>query len=107
VAVFVLEVLLGVVVVLGVALLLASVGGGLPAAEPDAADPALPTDRVLTSDDIPRLRFRLALRGYRMEDVDSALDAVHRSLAEAEQRAAAAEPQTDEPAPSEPGAAST
>jgi DivIVA domain-containing protein len=87
--VFVLEVVVGVVVVLGVAVLLAAVGGGLPAAPPDTAGPMFPSDRLLTSADIAGLRLRTAVRGYRMEDVDAVLGAVHASLWAAEQAAAA------------------
>jgi len=52
----------------------------------DAADRGLPNDRLLRSDDIPRLRLRVGLRGYRMSDVDAALDAAQRALAAAEER---------------------
>jgi len=85
-----LEVLGGIVVLLGLALVLAR---NLPVFddEPeDLADNGLPADRLLRSDDIPRLRFRVGLRGYRMGDVDAALDAVRRSLEAAEK--------TEEPA---------
>ncbi len=81
---FVVEVVLGLIAVLAVALLLAAVGGGLPSAPPDSDDPVLPTDRLVTSEDVARLRFRLAVRGYRMEDVDAAMAAVHAALRAAE-----------------------
>lgn len=83
---FVLEVVLGVLAVLVVALVLASVGGALPAAPPDTDEPQLPTDRLLTSSDIATLRFRTAFRGYRMDDVDAALAALHAALWAAERR---------------------
>jgi DivIVA domain-containing protein len=38
----------------------------------------------LRSDDISRLRFRVGLRGYRMADVDAALEAAQLALAAAE-----------------------
>jgi len=85
--VFFVEVVLGLIVVLALALLLAAVGGGgLPPAPPDTDDPALPADRLLTSADLATLRFRTAVHGYRMEDVDAAMAAVHAALWAAEQR---------------------
>ena len=104
---FVVEVVGGVIAVFAVALLLAAVGGGLPAAPPDTDEPALPTDRLLTSSDIARLRFRIGLRGYRMEDVDAAMAAVHASLWAAETKAAetdAAETKTADTAAPDDGA---
>jgi DivIVA domain-containing protein len=89
--VFVVEVVVGVIVVLGVAVLLAAVGSGLPAAPPDSRGPVLPVDRLLTSADIGGLRLRTAVRGYRMEDVDAVMSAVHASLWAAEQAVAAAQ----------------
>jgi DivIVA domain-containing protein len=88
--VFILELLAGIIVVLAAAVVLAAVGSGLPPARPDAAEPALPSDRLLASADIPGLRFRTAVRGYRMEDVDAALAAIHAALWAAEQAAPAA-----------------
>jgi len=85
--VFVVEVVLGAIAVLAAALMLSAVGGGLPPARPDTNDPALPTDRLLTSDDIATLRFRTTVRGYRMEDVDAAMAAVHAALWSAERSA--------------------
>jgi DivIVA domain-containing protein len=79
-------VLLGVLGVAAVAFLLASVGGGLPDAPPDSGDPALPADRPLHAADIPRLRFRIGVRGYRMADVDAALDALHEAMVALEER---------------------
>lgn len=43
-------------------------------------DTGLAAGRLLRSDDIGRLRFRVTLRGYRMSDVDEALEAVERTL---------------------------
>ena len=83
---FFVEVVLGVIVVLALALLLSMAGGGLPPAHPDTDDPPLPTDRLLTSADFATLRFRTAVHGYRMEDVDAAMAAAHAALWAAEQR---------------------
>lgn len=77
---FVLEVLVAVAVLAAVALLAAGRFDGLADEEPDDPDIGVPPDRPLRSEDIPRLRFRLAIRGYRMSDVDAAMAAVEEAL---------------------------
>jgi DivIVA domain-containing protein len=72
-------VLLGVAILTGVALVLASRDDGLNEEPVDHGDLGLP-DRPLTADDISSLRFRVGLRGYRMEDVDAALDQIAASM---------------------------
>jgi DivIVA domain-containing protein len=89
VGVLALELIGGAVVLLGVALLLAWRLPLLGDEPEDAPDPGIPEGRLLRSDDIPRLRFRIALRGYRMSDVDAALEAVRLSLADREATPAA------------------
>ncbi|MFI6346528.1 DivIVA domain-containing protein [Streptomyces sp. NPDC050560] len=79
------------VVVVG-AVTLAAVGGGDTAALPDAAperlvDP-LPQDRPVVSADVETVRFPLAVRGYRMADVDDALGRLSAELAERDARIA-------------------
>jgi DivIVA domain-containing protein len=81
-----LEVLGGIVVLLALAFFLARDVPLLDDEPEDARDSGLPDDRLLRSDDIPRLRFRVGLRGYRMADVDAVLDAVHRTLVAREGR---------------------
>jgi DivIVA domain-containing protein len=88
---FWLEVLGGVVVLLALAFVLGRNLETLPDEEDDAIDRGLPEDRLLRSDDVPRLRFRVGLRGYRMSDVDDALDALQAALAAAEKRTHAAD----------------
>lgn len=91
-----LEVLGGAIVLIGLALVL---GRRLPTFddEPDdAPDPGLPEGRLLRSDDVPRLRFRVGLRGYRMTDVDAALEAARLALAEWESGHAPRPPQQPE-----------
>ena len=78
------EVLVGVVVLLALAFVLARDSAAIDDESVDTIDGGLPADRLLRSDDIQRLRFRVALRGYRMSDVDAALAAVQLSLAAAE-----------------------
>ena len=81
---FWLEVLGGVVVLLALAFVLSRNIDPMPEEDDDAIDRELPEGRLLRSDDIPRLRFRVGLRGYRMSDVDEALEAAQVALAAAE-----------------------
>ncbi|MDG9716456.1 DivIVA domain-containing protein [Streptomyces sp. DH24] len=78
------------VVVSGVTL--AVVGGGerapLPDAAPERLQDHLPPDRPLGRADVERLRFPLAVRGYRMADVDDALGRLGAELAERDARIA-------------------
>lgn len=72
---------LGIVVVALVAL--AAVGrlGELPDAEPDRTTLAL-ANGPLSCDDLPRLRFAVAFRGYRMDEVDAVLDRLAADMAD-------------------------
>ena len=96
----VIEVLLAVAVLVGVAFVVSRDVAGLDDESPDHADLGLPTDRPLTADDVARLRFRSisgfwgGLRGYRYADVDDALDRIEQTMREheAKQRAAARGP---------------
>jgi DivIVA domain-containing protein len=72
-------VLVGVVLLVGFALVLASRDDGLPDETVDHSDLGLP-DRPLTAADVAGLRFRVGLRGYRMADVDAALERVAQAL---------------------------
>jgi DivIVA domain-containing protein len=75
--------ILGVLVVLfGAAVLATRDGEVLRCAPPDAADLGLPTGR-LQADDVRRVRFGLAFRGYRMSEVDQLLDRLASQLTEA------------------------
>ena len=42
----------------------------------DRPDAAVPADRPLAADDLRRVRFSLAFRGYRAAEVDALLDRV-------------------------------
>jgi DivIVA domain-containing protein len=55
-------------------------GGELADAPPDAADVGLP-DGPLRASDVEALRFPLAVRGYRMAEVDAALERLADELA--------------------------
>ncbi|MCA1656628.1 MAG: DivIVA domain-containing protein [Actinobacteria bacterium] len=48
---------------------------------PDATPPVLPADRPIRSEEVPALRFDLAFRGYRMDQVDRTLDRLQADLA--------------------------
>jgi DivIVA domain-containing protein len=74
-----------VVVVLGVAALVAAGGLGQMSRQPvrDTFRPDLPpADQPLRSADIAELRFGTALRGYVMTQVDDALDRLAREVAD-------------------------
>ncbi|MET9384068.1 DivIVA domain-containing protein [Streptomyces sp. NPDC002928] len=73
------------------AVTLAVVGGGegtgpLPEAAPERLHDPLPPERPVSRADIDSLRFPLAPRGYRMADVDDALNRLGAELAERDAR---------------------
>ncbi|MFJ6655397.1 DivIVA domain-containing protein [Streptomyces sp. NPDC091377] len=75
------------------AVTLAVVGGGdgsgpLPEAQPQRLHDPLPWDRPVGRADVDALRFPLAVRGYRMADVDDALNRLGAELAERDARIA-------------------
>lgn len=80
-------IVLGALVLVGIAVMLSLVGDTLEPESVDSPDLGLPQDRPITSADVPRLRFRTGLRGYRMADVDAAFASLAEALALAEQRA--------------------
>lgn len=78
--------LLGVLGVLFAAAVLSTREQGLLAeASPDDPDVPLP-DEPLTPDDVGRLRFSMAARGYRMSEVDLALERLAKELADRDRR---------------------
>ncbi len=64
-----------IVLALGAIAALAA-GGGAPLAEvyDDRPDALVPAEGPLGAEDLRRVRFSLALRGYRMSEVDALLD---------------------------------
>lgn len=64
------------------AIAMVAAGRGAPMVEEyaDHPDPEIPAAGDLTADDLRRVRFPLALRGYRMADVDALLDRLARQL---------------------------
>jgi DivIVA domain-containing protein len=57
----------------GVAMVASGRGGSMPEAYDDRPDVVLPTDRPIGAQDLRTVRFPLALRGYRMSEVDALL----------------------------------
>jgi len=75
--------LFGIVVVLvlgGIAAVAAGRGGAMSESDRDLPPPRVPDDGPLTAQDLRRARFPLALRGYRMADVDALLSRVATQL---------------------------
>jgi DivIVA domain-containing protein len=75
------------------AVTLAVVGGGegygpLPEVAPERLQDPLPPNRPVDRADVDALRFPLAARGYRMADVDDALNRLAAELAERDARIA-------------------
>lgn len=58
----------------GIALLAAGKGSPLAEVYDDRPDAVVPADGPLGADDLRRVRFSLAFRGYRMSEVDALLD---------------------------------
>ncbi|MGW4381170.1 DivIVA domain-containing protein [Kitasatospora sp. NPDC004531] len=69
------------VVVGGAALVALGGGGSLPEAEHDRLTARFPQDRPLSRNDVDELRLPMALRGYRMDEVDDVLDRLGAELA--------------------------
>ena len=86
----------------GIALLAAGRGEPMKPAYDDRPDARVPLDRTITADDLRRVRFSLAFRGYRMSEVDALLA---RMAMEQELRAAPATPSDAPPVtpPAGPG----
>jgi DivIVA domain-containing protein len=82
-----------VAVVAAVALAVLGDGGVLRDVVPDRLDDRLPADRPVGRADIDQLRLPVAVRGYRMADVDDALDRLGAELAERDARIAELEAQ--------------
>ena len=70
---FVVVALVVAAIVFGVTVMVSGGDSGLTPVEPDGRAVPLPGDRPLDEDDIIRTKFDTALRGYRMSQVDQAL----------------------------------
>ena len=89
-----------VVVMGGIAVVASGRGGALAEPFDDRPDARVPADGPLTAQDLRRVRFSTAFRGYRMSEVDALLDRLAR-----EREAASAEPGTgdaEDPTPDPP-----
>ncbi len=88
--------LLAVLAVLGaVAVVAAGRGTAMPDVDPDRAPlGVLPPDEVGPTE-VERLRFSLAFRGYRMDEVDDVLDRLTAELADRDARIAELQNPTD------------
>ena len=90
---------LGVLAVVFVAALVATRDGELLVDAPrDRADHDLPLGAPITPDDLDAVRFGMALRGYRMAEVDALLDRLSGELRERDVRLAELEANGAEPA---------
>ena len=62
---------------------------------PDRRDLDLPDDRALRSEDLEQVRFGMALRGYRMAEVDAVLERLGAELLERDERLARTEDEVE------------
>jgi DivIVA domain-containing protein len=85
--------ILVVLVMGGVAALAAGRGTPMSPAYDDRPDALVPRTGPLHADDVRGVRFSLALRGYRMSEVDALLDRVARQLEDAEEPLGPIEPE--------------
>ena len=85
-----------IVLALGAIAVVAS-GRGTPMspAYDDAPDALVPREGPVTAGDLRRIRFPIALRGYRMAEVDALLDRLAEERERAERDAQESDPPTD------------
>lgn len=81
-------VVVGALLFLGAALLMGR-GETQPPADPDRSPVELPVTRPVTGDDVRGLRISVAVRGYRMTEVDWLLEQLARTLDERDTEIAA------------------
>ncbi|MGA8247111.1 MAG: DivIVA domain-containing protein [Nocardioides sp.] len=80
----------------GIAVVAAGRGAPMEPAYDDAPDSLVPANGPVTADDLRRIRFPLALRGYRMAEVDALLERLAEEL-EAEDARLSREGDADHP----------
>lgn len=84
-----------IVLVMGaIAVVAAGRGGTMAEVYDDRPDARVQAEGPLTSEDLRRVRFTTAFRGYRMSEVDALLERLAGELAVAREQAQAAEPGT-------------
>ncbi|MDH6116524.1 DivIVA domain-containing protein [Kitasatospora sp. GAS204B] len=93
------------VVVGGAALVALGGGGALPEAVHDRIAGRLPQERPLSRQDVDEIRLPMAVRGYRMDQVDDVLDRLGAELAYRDSRIAELEAAVAVREGAEPGAA--
>ncbi|MBC2932995.1 DivIVA domain-containing protein [Nocardioides sp. zg-1228] len=81
----------------GVAVIASGRGGSMPPAYDDRPDLDLPEGRPIGADDLRRVRFPLALRGYRMSEVDALLARLATEMEERRRREPGPGPSSGEP----------
>ena len=64
----------------GIAMLASGMGAPMREVYDDRQDAVVPADRPLAAQDLRKVRFSLALRGYRMSEVDALLDRLAREM---------------------------
>ncbi|MGH3523581.1 MAG: DivIVA domain-containing protein [Mycobacterium sp.] len=82
----VVEIVVAAIVVFGVAAVAMGYGGAITNFAPDWPGRHLPEGRTVRPDDITNARFSLAFRGYRMSEVDEALDRLSFEIAQRDAR---------------------
>ena len=90
-----------VLVLGGIAVVAAGVGGSMQPVHEDRPDRTIPAGRMLSAEDIRAVRFSVGVRGYRMDEVDTLLERLADELAERDrERPPEAEPAStgDQPA---------
>ena len=81
--------LLILAVIAAIAVVATGRGGGLDPAEPDRSPTGgLPAEAPVTREAVDGLRFSLAFRGYRMDEVDAVLDRLAAELEARDRRIA-------------------
>jgi DivIVA domain-containing protein len=81
----------------GIAVVASGRGAPMSPAYDDAPDSLVPSDGPVTADDLRRIRFPLAFRGYRMAEVDALLERLAEEREEEARRSAAAPSSADTP----------
>ena len=96
-----------VLVIGAVAVLAAGRDDSMSEAYEDRPDRTIPAGRALTSDDLQRVRFSSALRGYRMDEVDALIDRIAADLVAREADERPATPGSEDTSPADPATTST
>jgi DivIVA domain-containing protein len=81
----------------GIALVAAGRGAPLAEVYDDRPDAIVPAGRPLGADDLRRVRFSLAFRGYRQSEVDALLDRLASEREQADERPATDAGHSDQP----------